>query len=108
VLVDAAIILYFLPFLYMYAAAIKLAYRADRNGNSEAVLIPGGRAGVWVVGLLGFLICLLSMVLSMIPPGETTNKAVFEFKLIGGTSIAILIGLALYWTSGRKRRAATQ
>jgi amino acid transporter len=102
VLVDAAIILYFLPFLYMYAAAIKLAYRADRNGNPEAVLIPGGRLGVWLTGLLGFLICLLSMILSMIPPGETTNKAVFELKLIGGTSIAILVGLALYWSSKRK------
>lgn len=99
VLVDAAIILYFLPFLYMYAAAIKLAYRADRDHDQEAVLIPGGRGGVWLIGLLGFFICLLAMALSMIPPGETTNKTVFEFKLIGGTGLAILIGLGLYWRS---------
>jgi amino acid transporter len=102
VLVDAAIILYFLPFLYMYAAAIKLAYRTDRYRTPGAVLIPGRRAGVWLVGLLGFFICLLAMALSMIPPGETTNKAVFELKLIGGTGIAILIGLALYWRSRAK------
>jgi amino acid transporter len=102
VLVDAAIILYFLPFLYMYAAAVKLAYRTDRDQTPGAVLVPGGRAGVWIVGLLGFLICLLAMALSMIPPGETTNKAVFELKLIGGTGIAILIGLALYWRSKTK------
>jgi glutamate:GABA antiporter len=108
VLVDAAIILYFLPFLYMYAAAIKLAYRDDRNRASGAVLIPGGRSGVWLVGLLGFSICLLAMILSMIPPGETTNKAVFELKLIGGTGMAILIGLALYWRSKPKtERVAT-
>jgi glutamate:GABA antiporter len=105
VLVDAAIILYFLPFLYMYAAAIKLAYREDRRHSSDAVLIPGGRAGVWTIGTLGFLICLLSMALSMIPPGETTNKAMFELKLIGGTGIAILVGLALYWRA-KKTRAA--
>jgi amino acid transporter len=102
VLVDAAIILYFLPFLYMYAAAIKLAYRDERDRTPGAVLIPGGQAGVWLVGLLGFFICLLAMALSMIPPGETTNKAVFELKLIGGTGIAILIGLALYWRSRAK------
>ncbi|HVH88545.1 MAG TPA: APC family permease [Terriglobales bacterium] len=99
VLVDAAIILYFLPFLYMYAAVIKLAYRADREQTSDTVLIPGGLAGIWLAGLLGFLICLLSMALSMVPPGETTNKFVFELKLIGGTGIAILIGLLLYWRS---------
>jgi amino acid transporter len=102
VLVDAAIILYFLPFLYMYAAAIKLAYRGDRDRTQGAVLIPGGHVGVWLVGLLGFFICLLAMALSMIPPGETTNKAVFELKLIGGTGLAILIGLALYWRSKAK------
>lgn len=109
VLVDAAIILYFLPFLYMYAAAIKLAYRGDRDANSGAVLIPGGRGGVWLVGLLGFLICLLAMVLSMIPPGETTNKAVFELKLIGGTGVAVLIGLVLYWwaKAGKKTRSGS-
>jgi glutamate:GABA antiporter len=108
VLVDAAIILYFLPFLYMYAAAIKLAYRKDREQSSGAVLIPGGRGGVWLVGLLGFSICLLSMALSMIPPGETTNKGVFELKLLGGTGLAILIGLALYWRSKAKRRRQEQ
>jgi amino acid transporter len=108
VLVDAAIILYFLPFLYMYAAAIKLAYRKDREQSSGAVLIPGGRGGVWLVGLLGFSICLLSMALSMIPPGETTNKGVFELKLLGGTGLAILIGLALYWRSKAKRRTQEQ
>ena len=104
VLVDAAIILYFLPFLYMYAAAIKLAYRPDREQSPDAVLVPGGRKGVWIVGLLGFVICLLAMGISMIPPGETTNTAVFELKLIGGTSLAILIGLALYWRSKRALR----
>ena len=107
VLVDAAIILYFLPFLYMYAAAIKLAYREDRDRSAGAVLIPGGRAGVWLMGLLGFLICLLAMALSMIPPGETTNKVVFELKLLGGTGLAIVIGLALYWRSKTKARLAT-
>ncbi|HET9742992.1 MAG TPA: APC family permease [Terriglobales bacterium] len=104
VLVDAAIILYFLPFLYMYAAAIKLSYRRDRRQKPGAVLIPGGRAGVWLVGALGFSICLLAMALSMIPPGETTSKSIFEMKLIGGTGIAILIGLALYWHSKAKSK----
>ena len=107
VLVDAAIILYFLPFLYMYAAAIKLAYRPDRKESPGAVLVPGGRTGVWIAGLLGFLICALAMALSMIPPGETANKTVFELKLLGGTSLAILIGLALYWRAKRKNQPRT-
>jgi amino acid transporter len=40
VLIDAAIILYFIPFLYMFAAVIKLAGRKDRAENSQAVPVP--------------------------------------------------------------------
>src|SRR6202045_4246717 len=38
ILVDATVILYFVPFLYMYAAVIKLAYRPDREKTPGAVL----------------------------------------------------------------------
>src|SRR5205823_10651588 len=94
--VDAAIILYFLPFLYMYAAVIKLADRPDRTTNEHAVLIPGGKPGVWILGLLGFIITLVSMILAMIPPGGVASKSIFELKLISVTAGAIAIGLVLY------------
>src|SRR5580698_6901511 len=49
-LIDAAIILYFIPFLYMFAAVIKLVGRRDRRDNTHAVLVPGGTPGVWLFG----------------------------------------------------------
>ena len=104
-LVDAAIILYFLPFLYMYASVIKLAYRPDRETNEHAVLVPGGKAGVWVTGLLGFVITLGSMVLAMIPPDEVTSKPIFELKLISVTAGAMVIGLVLYFWQRMSRTA---
>ncbi len=100
--IDAAIILYFLPFLYMYAAVIRLAYKSDRRANPRAVLIPGGKPGVWIMGTLGFAVTALSIVLSMVPPGEVVSKGLFELKLIGTTAIAVLIGLLLHWWAGRK------
>jgi amino acid transporter len=103
ILVDAATILYFIPFLYMYAAVIKLAGRADRASNPHAVLIPGGKAGVWIAGSLGFAVVLAGIALSLIPPGETTNKLLFEIKLIGGALAAILLGLTLYWRGARQK-----
>ena len=42
ILVDAATILYFIPFIYMYAAAIKLYSRPDRRENRSAVVTPAG------------------------------------------------------------------
>jgi amino acid transporter len=101
-LVDMAVILYFIPFLYMYAAAIKLAYRPDR-ADGQAVLVPGGKPGMWIAGSLAFLITLGSMVLAAIPPGGE-NKVLFEAKLVGCTAAFIGTGLVLYWRGARKKR----
>jgi amino acid transporter len=105
-LVDAAIILYFIPFLYMFAAVIKLARRKDRKENPHAVLVPGGVAGTWICGGLGFAVVLLGIIVSLVPPGDSSNKLGFEIKLIGGTAVSILLGLILYWRGALTKKAA--
>ena len=102
-LILAAIILYFIPFLYMFAAVIKLAGRPDRKSNERAVLIPGGKIGVWIAASCGFIVVLGSIVLSLFPPGEEPSKVLFEVKLVGGTVLSILIGLCLYWRGAREK-----
>ena len=81
-LVDAAIILYFIPFLYMFAAALWLSRREDRTENKQAVLIPGGLPGVWIASGVAFLITLLSIVLSVFPPGESSNRISFLIRTL--------------------------
>jgi amino acid transporter len=109
-LIDAAIILYFIPFLYMFAAIIKLRHRPDREEarapNSHIILVPGGQPGVWISGGLGFLVILIGILVSLIPPGESASKLGFELKLLIGTLASILLGLILYWRGARTR--ATQ
>ena len=95
-LVSMSVILYFIPFLYMYAAVIKLANRPDRQAGGQAVLVPGGKPGIWIFGSLAFLITLGSMALAAIPPGGE-NKLVYEAKLVGCTVLFIGIGLVLYF-----------
>jgi amino acid transporter len=104
-LVDTAVIIYFIPFLYMYAAAIKLAYRPDRMHVQQAVLIPGGKAGVWVTGALGFAVTLGSMALAMVPPEDVKNTLQFEVYLVGSCVISVGIGLVLYWRGARTKPA---
>jgi amino acid transporter len=108
VLIDAAIILYFIPFLYMFAAVIKLARRKDRKDNPQAVLVPGGAGGVWFCGGVGFLVVLIGIAVSLVPPGDSANKLGFELKLLAGTAISILIGLALYWRGARSKQEELQ
>ena len=104
ILIDAAIILYFIPFLYMFAGVIKLAYRKDRAVNEHAVLVPGGIPGVWLTAGLGFVIVLVGIFVSLVPPGDATNKFGFEMELVIGTLVSILIGLGLYWRGARSKK----
>ena len=104
-LIDAGIILYFIPFLYMFAAVIKLAGRKDRMESKQAVLVPGGKAGVWISGGIGFAVVLIGIMVSLVPPGDSANKLGFEVKLLAGTVVSILIGLALYWRGARAKKA---
>ena len=58
---------------------------------------------MWLAGGCGFLVVLLSIVLSLIPPGEESNKLAFEVKLVASTVISILLGLVLYWRGVREK-----
>ena len=107
ILVDAATILYFIPFIYMYAAAIKLYARTDRRENRSAVVIPGGKFGVCLAGGLGLVIVAIAIALSFVPPGDTGNKILFETKLVAGTVLSVMLGLVLYYRGARQKNAST-
>ncbi len=102
-LVDAGTILYFIPFLYMYAAAIKLAYRPDRGAHRNAALVPGGKFGVWAAGSLGTIVVAGGIALSLIPPGGAESPWRFEGKVIAGTAGSFLLGLVLYLRGARAK-----
>jgi amino acid transporter len=103
-LINATVVVYFIPFLYMFAAVIRLAYKGSRETEEGAALIPGGRAGVWIAGTLGFVITFVSIVLAFIPSKDVTDKQGYVIQLIIGTVGAVALGFLLYWNGARKRK----
>ncbi|NQT96519.1 MAG: amino acid permease [Candidatus Marinimicrobia bacterium] len=81
VLLDAEIILYFIPYLYMFAAAYRVG-KANWRGR-------------WA-GILGFTATALAMLFALIPP-EGVNALMFEVKVIGGTVVFVGSGMLIYW-----------
>ncbi|HEX4643201.1 MAG TPA: hypothetical protein VH161_07025 [Candidatus Acidoferrales bacterium] len=69
------------------------------------MVIPGGRIGVLVAGGLGLFVVGVAIVLSFVPPGDTSNRILFETKLIAGTVLSVLLGLILYYRGARLRAA---
>src|SRR5579859_2971283 len=105
VVIDITIILYFIPFLYMFAAAIKLSSRPDRKSNPQAILIPGGKFGVYLACTLALFVTVLSIVVSVVPPGDSSNRWLFIVKVTGSTVAAIALGLILYFRGLRAKKA---
>ena len=101
-LLDMTIILYFIPFLYMFAALPVLRMRAAGK-NDGVSLVPFGSVGPWLFGGLGFSATLLSIVLALMPPADSDNPGLFLFKVGGGCIAFIAVGLFFFH---RNRNAA--
>jgi len=103
-LVNITLIVYFLPYLYLFAAAITLRFR---EGLRPGIIpIPGGKIGTWIIAALGFAATLISIVLALIPPSsEVEDIFVFEVEVIGGCLLCFLSGAYLYARARRLRPA---
>jgi amino acid transporter len=92
-LVSMTIIWYFIPFLYLFSAAIKLRGEAKIPGFR----IPGGSAGVAVLGVAGLLTTLASIALALFPAESDPNQLFAVIKVVGLTVVMIGVGVAVYW-----------
>jgi amino acid transporter len=99
-LLDMTIILYFVPFLYMFAA-LPILRRKAKGNNAGVNLVPGGDVGVWLIAVLGFSATFLSVVLALMPPEGSANPQLFVAKVGGGCLLFILAGLGFYYRNRR-------
>ena len=96
-LVSMTIIWYFIPFLYLFSAAIKLRGEAKIPGFR----IPGGSAGVAVLGVAGLLTTLASIVLALFPAENDPHVLFAVIKVVGLTVVMIGVGVIVYWRGKR-------
>ncbi len=101
VLVSTTIIATFLPYLFMFAALIRLQAKPAGPG---VVRIPGGKPVATAVAIIGFTATLLVVAGSVIPDANDPNKALSVVKVVLLSVALVLGGVALYWLG--KRRAA--
>ena len=103
-LVNATLIVYFLPYMYMFASAIRL--RAEIAKQPGAIPVPGGAGGSYFWNGLGFLTTAVAIVLALIPPADSTDKVGFFVQVFIGSFGFLAAGFVLYALAERRRRLA--
>jgi amino acid transporter len=96
-MVAIGVLTYFLPYLAMFAAWIRL--RREPGAPSRAPgLVP-------TAAVLGLLTTAASLVLAMLPPAESPHPLWSVLKVTGGSLAMVLIGCWIY-AVGRRRASA--
>ncbi|MDO5472650.1 MAG: amino acid permease [Akkermansia sp.] len=96
VISQLTIILYLIMYVLMFSAAIYLRYREPHT--PRAFRVPGGNAGMWIVGGVGLLSSVTAMVFSFVPPSQIPvgSPAVYVGILIVGVLIFVGIPMVIY------------
>ncbi|MBD3335085.1 MAG: amino acid permease [Candidatus Eisenbacteria bacterium] len=110
VLVDTTIIVYFIPYVYIFLSLIRLDPALRRRGalpadGSQALVdLPGKAWGSWIFGGLGFAAVALSIVLALVPPAGMERPALHILKVSAGTAFFIVAALVIYERGRRRMR----
>jgi amino acid transporter len=93
VLVSMALIPTYIPFLFLFAAIIRLQ---GQPAGPEVRRVPGGRLGAIFLAGLGFSTTAVSTVFAAIPSELEEHKTWAIVKVVGLAGLLIVIGIVLY------------
>ena len=103
-LVSMTVITYFTPYLFLFAAMIRLQ---SRPSPPDAIRLPGGKRFAIPLACVGFFSTTAAIILSLLPAEDERNPAEALFKIAAMTLLLLLAGYAVYRRGERSKiRAA--
>ena len=100
--VSMGIISYFLPYLFLFAAMIRLQ---ARPAGPEVRRVPGGKPVAILLASVGIVSTTGTILLSIVPAHDDPNKPLAIAKVLGGTVILIGAGVVVFLIEKRKQRS---
>jgi len=95
-MLSLAVVLQLVPYLYVFAAILKLAFRPDYAGvYSRKVLLLSGASGL--------LMSLLGIALQYFPPQLVTSLSVYELEMVLGTFFFLGLAVYFFFVYGRRK-----
>lgn len=103
ILVSLGIVAFFLPYLTMFAAMIRLQ---REPAGPEIMRVPGGKPVAILLGALGFATSLISILLAAMPPDGEANPGRYVLKVVGLSVLLVVAGAGTYALGNAKKRRA--
>ena len=82
ILLDTTLLVYFLPYVYLFAAYAVIRSR----GDAEKSDFLKSRMVATLTGVAGLVTTVIAMAMALVPPEETASVWLFEAKVIGRVS----------------------
>ena len=94
--------LYLVMYMMMYAAGIRLRY--TQPGLTRSYRVPGGNAGMWAVGGIGFLAVLFSFIVTFFPPSQLPvgSPATYTWLVAVGTLVFLSMPFIISFAMDRR------
>ena len=95
-LVSMSIITYFIPFVFLFCAMIRLQREPAPPG---VMRLPGGKPVAITLATIGLLTTLLTIVLSVVPASDEPHKVLAVTKILGSTALLVGAGIVVFWSA---------
>ncbi len=103
VLVSLGVVSFFLPYIAMFAAMIRLQ---REPAGPEVVRPPGGRPTAILLGWTGLATSVTAVVLACIPPPDEADGRRYVIKVVGLSALLVASGVAAWMVGSARKRAA--
>lgn len=97
-MLDLAVFLQLVPFLYMFAALVRLAPRPERGRYS--------RRALQAAGITGFVVTGVGMFVAFIPTRQIASLWLFEAKMVVGAMFFLVLAAFFFFIYSRRKTAA--
>jgi amino acid transporter len=104
VLTDATTIVYFIPYLYLFASHAKATLAPGADGGARRLSLHA--AGSLLAAGVGLASTLVAIFFAVTPPADSGNPGLHVAKVAGG-SLGVAAVAAVLFAAGRRRAAAT-
>ena len=100
-LVSMSILTYFIPFIFLFLAMIRLQREPFPPGG---IRFPGGRPVAVLLASIGLITTIFTIILALVPPDDEPHKGSAIARILGSTSLLVGAGAAVFLTATWRRK----